>query len=68
VGEYLVDLNPFDKFIKLLKGRQLERCTIQLLAQLRQRQTEVGIDLNLVENYTSSRNLTDPDRTSLAIK
>lgn len=57
VGEYIVDLNPFDKFIELLKGRLLERYAIQLLAQLRQRQNEVGIDLRSVENiHASSRN------------
>lgn len=56
VGEYIVDLNPFDKFIALLRGRLLEGCTIQLLAQLRQRQIKVGTDLELVESrYVSSR-------------
>jgi hypothetical protein len=35
IGEYLVDLNPFDKFIALLKGRRLEHYTAQFLAKLR---------------------------------
>jgi hypothetical protein len=50
VGKYIVDLNPFDKFIELLSGRLLERYTIQFLAQLRQRQSQVGIDFESVEN------------------
>jgi hypothetical protein len=45
VGKYIVDLNPFDKFIKLLINRLLERYTVQFLAQLRQRQSQIGIDL-----------------------
>lgn len=37
VGEYIVDLNPFDKFIAPLKSRQLEGLAIQFLDELRQR-------------------------------
>lgn len=70
VGNYLVDLNPFDKFIKSLEGRLLERDAIQFLAQLRQRQTEVGVDLKSVENRpaSSSNALTESERTPLEIK
>ena len=53
VGKYIVDLNPFDKFIELLKGRLLEHYTIQLLAQLRQRQTKVETNLESVESLIS---------------
>lgn len=38
VGKYIVDLNPFDKFIELLSGRLLERYAAKFLVQLRQRQ------------------------------
>lgn len=41
VGNYIVDLNPFDKFIELLRCRLLERYTIQFLAQLRHRQDKI---------------------------
>lgn len=41
VGKYVVDLNPFDKFIELISGRLLERYSIQLLAQLRKQQSEM---------------------------
>jgi Protein of unknown function (DUF1350) len=49
VGRYIVDLNPFDKFIKLLITRTLERYTVQFLAQLRQRQSQIGIDLESLD-------------------
>lgn len=38
VGKYIVDLNPFDKFIELLSGRLLERYAAKFLVRLRQRQ------------------------------
>lgn len=53
VGNYIVDLNPFDKFIKPLNRRQLERTTIDSLAKLRQRQSELEIRSEL----TKDRNL-----------
>jgi Protein of unknown function (DUF1350) len=37
IGEYLIDLNPFDKFIEQLKSRQLEQCAIQFLDELAKR-------------------------------
>ncbi|MFM2303985.1 MAG: hypothetical protein RLZZ135_1395 [Cyanobacteriota bacterium] len=37
LGEYIIDLNPFDKFIKRQKSRQIEQCTIQFLAELAKR-------------------------------
>lgn len=43
VGNYIVDLNPFDKFIKPLSHRQLERCAIEFLAQLRERQNDLEV-------------------------
>lgn len=45
VGEFIVDLNPFDKFIKPLKSRQLEGVVIQFIDHLRQRQSQLGINL-----------------------
>jgi hypothetical protein len=42
VGKYIVDLNPFDKLIKLLISRPLECYTVQFLAQLRQRQNQIS--------------------------
>lgn len=41
VGEYVVDLNPFDKVIELLSGRLLERYAAKFLAHLRQYQNEL---------------------------
>jgi hypothetical protein len=41
IGQYIVDLNPLDKFIELLSGRLLEGYAIDFLAQLRQRQREL---------------------------
>jgi hypothetical protein len=49
IGEYIVDLNPFDKFIKSLNGRMLEHYTAQVLLQMRQRQSEVGIGLKSMQ-------------------
>ena len=50
VSKYIVDLNPFDKFIELLSGRLLELYTVQFLDILRQRQSQLGIDFESVEN------------------
>jgi hypothetical protein len=41
IGQYIVDLNPLDKFIELLSGRLLEGYAIDFLSQLRQRQREL---------------------------
>lgn len=38
VQNYIIDLNPFDKFIKSIKNRQIESATIQFLNELRKRQ------------------------------
>jgi hypothetical protein len=35
---YIIDLNPFDKFIELIKNRRLENITIRFLDELRKRQ------------------------------
>jgi hypothetical protein len=35
IGKYIVDLNPFDKFIELLSSRLLERYAAKFLVQLR---------------------------------
>ena len=45
VSEFIVDLNPFDKFIEPLKSRQLEDFVIQYLDELRQRQNQLESDL-----------------------
>ncbi len=50
IGDYIVDLNPFDKLIKLLNGRMLEHYSAQVLVQLTQHQSEIGIDLRCAEN------------------
>ena len=42
VGNYIVDLNPFDKFIEPLAGRRLEEDAATFLMQLRQRQNRPG--------------------------
>ena len=41
MGQYIVDLNPLDKFIELISGRLLERYTVNFLVQLRQRQRDI---------------------------
>ncbi|RCJ41264.1 hypothetical protein A6770_09325 [Nostoc minutum NIES-26] len=41
VGEYIVDLNPLDKFIEPFSSRHLEQYTVKFLAQLRQQQHEI---------------------------
>lgn len=38
VGSYIVDLNPFDKFIKPIKNRLLEVFAIQFLKELKKRE------------------------------
>jgi Protein of unknown function (DUF1350) len=38
LGDYIVDLNPFDKFIEPLKSRQLESLVIHFLNELKLRQ------------------------------
>jgi hypothetical protein len=37
IGNYLVDLNPFDKFIEALQDRKLERCALQFIDELKKR-------------------------------
>ena len=44
VGKFIVDLNPFDKFIEPLKARRLEDFAIQWLDELRQRQHQLESD------------------------
>ena len=42
VGEYLVDLNPFDKFIMPLKNRQLEPYVLNFIDELKKRSRSKG--------------------------
>jgi hypothetical protein len=37
IGEYIVDFNPFDKFIEPLQIRQLENCTLKFIDELKKR-------------------------------
>jgi hypothetical protein len=41
IGDYVVDLNPLDKFIEPIKYRQLEGLTILFLDELRQREKQL---------------------------
>jgi Protein of unknown function (DUF1350) len=41
IGKYIVDLNPFDKFIALGRSRLLEHHTVEFLVQLRERQNSL---------------------------
>lgn len=41
IGQYVVDLNPLDKFIELISGRLLERYAVNFLLLLRQRQRDI---------------------------
>ena len=40
IGKYIIDLNPWDKFIELLSGRLLEHYAAEFLVQLKQRLTQ----------------------------
>lgn len=42
VGDYIVDLNPLDKFIEPIQSRQLEHFTIQFLKKLSHRKEELS--------------------------
>ena len=63
VGDYIVDLNPFDKFIELLRCRHLERYTTQFLAQLRLRQSKIEDDSEPMK--TVATNLGNPELSKL---
>lgn len=41
VGDYIVDINPFDKFIKRIECRYLEEVVIKFLEQLKQRSEQL---------------------------
>jgi hypothetical protein len=41
VGDYIVDINPFDKFIKRIEPRYLEEVVIKFLEQLKQRSEQL---------------------------
>ena len=41
IGDYVVDLNPLDKFIEPIKSRQLEGLTILFLDELRKREEQL---------------------------
>jgi hypothetical protein len=41
MGDYIVDLNPLDKFIEPIKSRQIEHFTIQFLEELRKREEQL---------------------------
>lgn len=43
LDKYIIDLNPFDKFIEPIKNRQTEVVTAQLLDKLRQKQKEMDL-------------------------
>lgn len=49
IGDYVVDLNSFGKFIKPLKRRYLESLTVQFLEKLKQR-----AELNISKPTTSN--------------
>lgn len=59
LGQFIVDLNPFDKFIELLKRRQLERYALQFLTQLRQRQIELDVFVEPVKPVAISAQLVE---------
>ncbi|MBD0362971.1 MAG: hypothetical protein ICV55_09415 [Coleofasciculus sp. C3-bin4] len=42
IGNYIVDFNPFDKFIEPIEARRLEDSVIQFLEQLKQRSEQQG--------------------------
>ncbi|MBD1806578.1 DUF1350 family protein [Microcoleus sp. FACHB-SPT15] len=62
-GNYIVDLNPFDKFIKSLRCRMLEGYATQFLAQLRLRQSKIEDDSEPIKTVTT--NLGNPELSKL---
>lgn len=50
IGNYIVDLNPLDKFIEPIKSRQLEHLTIKFLDELNKRQEQLSSNQSLVSN------------------
>lgn len=58
IGNYIVDLNPFDKFIKPLNYRQLERYALEFLVQLRQRQIQLEVHSNSPKSSDRSKHPT----------
>jgi hypothetical protein len=53
VGDYLVDLNPLDKFIEPISSRQLEYFTIQFLDKLSKRKEELNFSQPLDDSSRS---------------
>ena len=60
IGEYVVDLNPFDKFIEPLKSRRLEGSVIQFLDELRQRQSQIDAAETLEDETQNPEKLSNP--------
>lgn len=50
IGNYIVDLNPLDKFIEPIKSRQLEHLTVKFLDELNQRRLQLNSKQSLVSN------------------
>lgn len=48
VGNYIVDLNPLDKFIEFISSRCLEQVALQLLEKLERR--EEGLELDAIQS------------------
>jgi hypothetical protein len=67
VGEFIVDLNPFDKLIEPLKLRRLENFVTQFLDELRRRQSQLGIDLEAAKNSTSNPKRSPSDVNSILL-
>ncbi len=52
IGNYIVSLDSFDKFINPIKNRRLETVAIQLLEALKQQQKEMDLEKKSVEAIT----------------
>lgn len=50
IGNYIVDLNPLDKFIEPIKSRQLEHLAVKFLDELNKRQKQLSSNQSLVSN------------------
>lgn len=67
IGNYIVDLNPFDKFIELIAERRFEYSVIQFLGQLKQR-TEQEDNVSGIDKGAMSVQHSTPENSAETTK
>lgn len=60
IGNYIVDLNPLDKFIEPIESRKLESVAVQLLEELKQRQKEMDREKSALDRKPISTMSVEP--------